>query len=281
LKQTEADAATIAPSVCSGCSWSTGHEDAQPDKHLAGRAAALDLVASAGRSNWSSRATRRIARPIYARLMEAAMLQTLLWRTGRLAPPKLSLGAWSGRPRTLLLPPISLLIGLLALLCVGLFTVGEYADHRAELRLAETGRFLDQFRSGPVAEAWQRLRTAWRAEQDRQDALLARIPSLTGRDLARALHDHQMFVLETIQEYQLHDEIEVVHRFLIRLAGCVRMGSCDADVAAAQLGPALWTFRDQHRHYFSFEYSGVDLDDYLESIAPRPTGPENRGSPRW
>jgi hypothetical protein len=224
---------------------------------------------------------RHIARPIYARLMEAAMLQTLLWRTGRWPPPKVAPGAWPGRPRTPLLPSISLLIGLLALLCVGLFTVGEYADHRAELRLAETGRFLDQFRSGPVAEAWQRLRTAWRAEQDRQDALLARIPSLTGRDLARALHDHQMFVLETIQEYQLHDEIEVVHRFLIRLAGCVRMGSCDADVAAAQLGPALWTFRDQHRHYFAFEYSGVDLDGYLESIAPRPTGPENPGPPRW
>jgi hypothetical protein len=47
-------------------------------------------------------------------------------------------------------------------------------------------------------------------------------------------------VLETIQEYQLQDEIQVVHQFLIRLAGCVRMGSCDADVAAAQQGPALW-----------------------------------------
>ena len=66
----------------------------------------------------------------------------------------------------------------------------------------------------------------------------------------------------------------MVHQFLIRLAVCVRMGSCDADVAAAQLGPALWTFRDQHRYYFAFEYSGVDLDQDIETIAPRPAGPK-------
>ena len=207
------------------------------------------------------------------------MLQTLIWRL--MAPPKLAPDAWSRRRRAALLPQISALVGVLALLCGGLWMVGQYADHRAELRLAETSRFLDQFRSGPVADAWGRLRTAWRAEQDRQDALLARVPSLAGRDLARTLRDHQKFVLETIEEYRLQDEIEVVHQFLIRLAICVRMGSCDADVAAAQLGPALWTFRDQHRHYFEFEHSGVDLDDYLDTIAPRPIAPANSGSPRW
>ncbi len=209
------------------------------------------------------------------------MLQTLIWRTGRLAPQRVAPGGGWWRGRALLHPQIAIVVGVLALLCGGLWTVREYADHRAELRLAETNRLLDQFRSGPVAEAWGRLRTAWRAEQDRQDALLARIPSLAGRDLARTLHDHQMFVLETIEEYRLQDDIEVVHQFLIRLAICVRMGSCDADVAAAQLGPALWTFRDQHRHYFDFEHSGVDLDDYLETIAPRPIAPGKPGSPRW
>jgi hypothetical protein len=211
--------------------------------------------------------------------MGTTMLQTLIWR--RMAPPKLAPSAWWRRRRALMAPRISVLVGVLALLCGALWTVGEYADYRAELRLAETNRFLDQFRSGPVADAWGRLRTAWRAEQERQDALLARIPSLAGRDLARTLHDHQMFVLETIEEYRLQDEIEVVHQFLIRLAICVRMGSCDADVAAAQLGPALWTFRDQHRRYFDFEYSGVDLDDYLETIGPRPIAPGKPGSPRW
>jgi hypothetical protein len=243
---------------------------------LADRAAELD--AAGGRSNPSPGAMARSARPIYAHLMGTTMLQTLIWR--RMAPPKVAPGAWSRR-RVLLPPGISVLVGVLALLCGGLWTVGEYADYRAELRLAETNRFLDQFRSGPVAEAWGRLRTAWRAEQDRQDALLARMPSLAGDDLARTLHDHQMFVLETIEEYGLQDDIEVVYQFLIRLVICVRMDSCDADVAAAQLGPALWTFRDQHRHYFDFEYSGVDLDDYLEMIAPRPIARGNPRSPRW
>ena len=206
------------------------------------------------------------------------MLQTLIWRTFRAAPAAAPGGARRGRG-ILLLPLLSTLVGVLALLCAGLWTVGEYAGHRAELRLAETSRFLDQFRSGPVAAAWARLRAAWRAEQGRQDALLARTSSLGGRARAHTVHEHQMFVLETIEEYGLQDEIEVVHQFLSRLAICVRMGSCDADVAAAQLGPALWTFRDQHRYYFEFEYSGVDLDPDVETIAPRPTG--DSSPPRW
>ena len=206
------------------------------------------------------------------------MLQTLIWRTFRAAPTAAPGDSRRGRG-TLLLPLLSALVGVLALLCAALWTAGEYAEHRAELRLAETNRFLDQFRSGPVAEAWARLRTAWRTEQGRQDALLARISSLAGRARARAVHEHQLFVLETIEEYGLPDEIEVVRQFLRRLAICVRMGSCDADVAAAQLGPALETFRDQHRYYFEFEYSGIVLDPDVATIAPRPT--DDSGPPRW
>jgi hypothetical protein len=213
--------------------------------------------------------------------METAMLQTLIWRTGRLAPPQIAPAAWWRRRSPLLRPRIGVLVGMLAVLCGGMWAAAEYAEHRAELRLAETNRLLGQFRSGPVADAWGRLRTAWRAEQSRQDALLARIPSLAGPDLARTLRHHQMLVLETIEEYRLQDDIEVVHQFLVRLAVCVRMGSCDAEVTAAQLGPALWTFRDQHRYYFAFEYSGVDLDQIIETIAPRPAGSTNRARSRW
>jgi hypothetical protein len=205
------------------------------------------------------------------------MLQTLIWRTFRAAPTAAP-GDSRGRG-TALLPPLSALIGVLALLCAGLWTAGEYAEHRTELRLAETARYLDEFRSGPVAQAWARLRAAWRTEQGRQDALLARISSLAGRARARAVHEHQMFVLETIEEHGLQDEIEAVRQFLRRLAICVRIGSCDAAVAAAQLGPALWTFGDQHRYYFEFEYSGVLLEPDLETIAPRPIGAS--GLLRW
>ena len=209
------------------------------------------------------------------------MLQTLIWRSARVAPRKVAPEACWRRWRARLLSQISVLAGVLALFCGGLWTVREYAEQRAELRLAETSRFLEQSRSGPVAEAWRRLSAAWRSEQTRQHALLARIPSRTGRELARALNDHQLFVLETIEEYRLQDEIEIVHQFVARLATCVRMGSCDADVAAAQLGPALRSFGDQHRPYFQFEYSGIDLDDYIETIAPRPPGADQADPPRW
>jgi hypothetical protein len=150
------------------------------------------------------------------------MLQTLIWRTFRAAPAAAPGESRRGRG-TLLLPLLSALVGVLALLCAGMWTAGQYAEHRAELRLAETNRFLDQFRSGPVADAWVRLRTAWRSERGRQDALLARISSLAGWARARTVHEHQMFVLETIEEYGLQDEIEVVHQFVSRLATCVRM----------------------------------------------------------
>jgi hypothetical protein len=213
--------------------------------------------------------------------METAMLQTLIWCTGRIAPPQVAPAAWWRRRSPLLRPRIRVLVGMLAFLGGGMLAAAEYAEHRAELRLAETNRLLEESRSGPVADAWERLRTAWMAEQNRQDALLARVRSLAGPDLARVLRHHQMFVLETIEEYRLQDDIRVVHQFLIRLAACVRMGSCDADVATAQLGPALWTFRDQHRYYFAFEYSGVDLDQVIETIAPRPTVPNTHARSRW
>lgn len=215
------------------------------------------------------------------RLMGTAMLHTLILHTARLAPPKLGLTAWWRRYRTLLLPQITLVLGVLALLCGALWAVGEYADHRAELRLAETHRYLEEFRSGPVAAAWGRLRAAWRAEQDRQEALLARINSLDRSERARAMQDHRMFVLETIEEYGLQDEIEEVSQFLVRLATCVRVNSCDPDVAAAQLGPALWAFHDQHQYYFEFEYSGHDLDQTIATIAPRPAGRALHAAPRW
>jgi hypothetical protein len=210
------------------------------------------------------------------------MLQTFILRTVRMMPLKHAPAAWWRRYRELLLPQITVVLGVLALLCGMLWAVGEYADHRAELRLAETNRYLDQFRSGPVGAAWARLRAAWQAEQDRQDALIARIPRLGGSERMRTLRDYRVFVLEIIEEYGLHDEIEEVNRFLARLATCVRVNNCDPAVTAAQLGPALWAFRDQHRYYFQFEYSGHDVDEHIATIAPPP--PEERlllAAPRW
>ncbi|MGH6900349.1 MAG: hypothetical protein ACREJ5_27990 [Geminicoccaceae bacterium] len=208
------------------------------------------------------------------------MLQTEIWRGMQGGPPKVGPVLWWRRHRTVPLPRITLVVGVLALLCGALFAVGAYSHHRAELRLAETNRFLDQFRTGPVAASLARLRAAWQAEGARQDALLAQLAAQDGDDLARIRRDHQLFVLETIEEYGLPPDIEVVRQFVIRLATCVRAGSCDRNVAAAQLGPALWAFRDQHRHYFQFEYSGFDLDPHLAAIAPHPPAARRAPPPR-
>jgi hypothetical protein len=206
------------------------------------------------------------------------MLQTHIWRQLRIDLPRVAPTTWWRRHRGVVLPQLGLVFGVLLLLCGALWAVGQHADHQAEVRVGETNRFLDEFASGPVATAWQRLRAAWEAERARQDALLARIPSLAGSELHRTLRDHQQFVLETVEEYRLDRDIEVVHHYLRRLATCVRVGVCDRHAVAAQLGPALQNFRDQHRYYFDFEHSGVNLDRDLETIVPPPLGPARPGS---
>ena len=199
------------------------------------------------------------------------MLQTDTWRS---APPRrISPARWWSRHRAVLLPQIALVLGILAPLCGALWAVGMYTNHKAELRLEETARFLDQFRAGPVADAFARVRGVWLIEDARQQALLAGLATTDGGDAARVRRDHQLLVLETIEEYGLQPDIEVVRQFTERLATCVRAGICDRDVAAAQLGPALWAFRDQHLPYFQFEHVGVDLDPYLATIAPRLKAP--------
>ena len=197
----------------------------------------------------------------------------------RIASPKVGPTIRWRRHRAALLPQTILVIGVLALWCGALLAVSLYSHHRVEVQVAETNRLLDEVRSGPTAAAWTRVRAAWQAEGRRQGVLLAQLASLTGSELARIRREHRLLVLQTIEEHHLQQDIEVVRQFVIRLATCVRMGSCDRHVLAAQLGPALWAFRDQHLHYFQFEHSGFDLDPYLETIAPRPAVVPDLGSP--
>jgi hypothetical protein len=196
------------------------------------------------------------------------MLNTDTWRG--VAPRMVGPARWWSRHGAALLPPA---LGMLALLCGALWAIGTYSHHQTELRLAETSRFLEQFRAGPVAEALARVRAAWQAEGGRQGALLARLEAAAGDERTRLRRDHQRFVLETIEDYRLQPDIEIVRRFVARLATCVRAGSCDGNVLTAQLGPALWLFRDRHLPYFQFEYVAPSLDPDLAAIAPR-TAPE-------
>jgi len=207
--------------------------------------------------------------PIEAHVMGSTMQQTEIRRSMQVARPETGTAVWWQRRRAVLLPQIILVLSVLALIGGAFLAVGLYSRHSAELRLAETHRFLDQVRAGPVAAAWARVNAAWRTEAARQEALLAQLTAVSGPGRLRIRRDHRLFVLETIEEYGLQPEIEAVRQFVVRLATCVRVGSCDRDVATAQLGPALWQFRDQHLPYFQFEHAGADLDPYLATIAPR------------
>lgn len=196
------------------------------------------------------------------------MQQTGIRRILQVARPETGAAVSWWRRRAVLLPQIILVLGVLALVGGAFLAVGLYSRHSAELRLAETHRFLDQLRAGPVAAAWARVNAAWRTEAARQEALLAQLAAVRGPERLRVWRDHTLFVLETIEEYRLQRDIEVVRRFAIRIATCVRAGSCDRDTVAAQVGSRLWRFHLQHREYFRFEYSGIDLEPYLETIAP-------------
>jgi hypothetical protein len=197
------------------------------------------------------------------------MLHTETWRGTEVAP-KVTPVPWWRRRRSVLLPQITLALGVLAIVSGALWAVGEYDRQQAEVRVAETSRFLDQFRSGQVAAALERVRAAWRAEGARQNALLAELRAPGGSDPSEVRRDHRLLVLETVEDYGLQPDIEVVRQFIVRLATCVRAGSCDRNASTAQLGPALWAFRDQHRPYFQSEPAWADLDAHLATIAPRP-----------
>lgn len=189
-----------------------------------------------------------------------------------LVDPRATLGRWRARALAQLGP----IVGVLILACAGLWAVAEYAAFKAELRVAETNRYLAQFHEPPVADAWARLSTAWQAEAPRQDALLRRLAGLSGAGLSSGLSDYRWFVMATIADHRLEQDIDTVLQFYGRLALCIRIGSCDQAAAAAQLGDTPWRFRNQHYFHLESEYVGENIEANLELISPRPRAAENR-----
>jgi hypothetical protein len=183
--------------------------------------------------------------------------------------------AWPRR-RGAVLVQLGPVFGVLLLLCAALWGIGQYASYKADLRRAETGRYLAQFREPPVVDAWQRLSAAWEAVERRQTVLLERMAGLSGAKLEAAARNYRHFVLDTVEEYRLGGDIEAVRGFFERLGVCIRVGNCDPSVAQAQLGPALWRFRNQHYDYFALEGMAVEVDRVVSMIAPQ----EPRRAPR-
>jgi hypothetical protein len=170
-----------------------------------------------------------------------------------------------------------LVAALLLIMCAVLWAAGEYGRHKAALRAAETGRHIAAFQDAPVGDAWQRLAEAWQARQARQSALLRRIAPLSGAALQAELRNYRAFVIDTVVEDGLAPEINTVIGFYQRLASCIRIGSCDAGLAAGRFGSAAWSFRNQHYYWLLDEHEVDEIDGVLDVIAPRapgdPTGP--------
>jgi hypothetical protein len=208
-------------------------------------------------------------------LGKASMEQSHTSRLARWMSPPLPALDLIGWPRlgAVALAQLWPVFGVLLLLCAMLWGIGEYAAYKVDLRRAETGRYLAQFREPPVAAAWQHLNAVWQAEEVRQNALLGRMAGLSGAALADALRNYRHFVLETVEERGLAGDIEIVHGFFSRLGVCIHVGNCDPAVARAQLGPAVWQFRNQHYDYFALEGVAAEIDRVVSLIAPEEPRP--------
>jgi hypothetical protein len=199
--------------------------------------------------------------------------QTYARRLLRFVPmsaPRLDLAGFWQRRRDAVLAQLGPMLGVLLLLCVGLWAVGEYMSFKTELQRAETARYLAEFDEPPVGDAWRRLSTAWQAEQNRQNALLRRITMASGAEFGAALRDYRDFVLDTIEAHGLAPDIETVRGFFVRLGLCLRIGGCDPVIARAELGPAARQFRNQHYYYLQLEDEWADLEGVVTMVAPAP-----------
>jgi hypothetical protein len=186
------------------------------------------------------------------------------WRAHKARPEESLRRRW----QQALLDHFGLVAGLLLLVCALLWAVGEYSRHKASLRMAETSRHIAAFEGPPVADAWQHLSDVWHAQQARQSVLLRRIAALSGARLQAELGNYRAFVIDTVVEHGLAQDIDTVIRFYRHLASCVRIGSCDASLAAGRFGSAAWSFRNQHYYYLQEQYEVDEIDRVINLIAP-------------
>lgn len=173
------------------------------------------------------------------------------------------------RCRELGVAQLGSVFGVLLVLCSTLWALGEYTSYKAQLRTAETGRYVSAFAAGPVADAWHRLGRAWQVEQERQDVLLARLALSPRVTETEALQNYRLFVLETIADHGLDQDVEMVRQFYRRLALCIRTDSCQRSFALARLGEQGWRFRNQHYYYLKQNHAIDTIDGDLGSIFPR------------
>ena len=145
-------------------------------------------------------------------------------------------------------------IGLLLVLCACLWAIAEYAEQKAQIRRAETERYIQAFETGPVADAWAKLRQTGTAPDIRTYGLRA----------------------EPL-EAELEAELEMVLGYFRGFALCVRAGNCDPERARMYLGERPADFLDTHRAQLEANFDGVPLDRDLQVLLP----PEEPATHIW
>lgn len=187
--------------------------------------------------------------PAAAPLHGAARLRPLRATVARAAPS---------------LPSLAAGVAVTVLIAAVVWGVVQHRAVHTMIVEAETARYIEEFRGGPVADAWQRLSAVWARELPRQNALLERIAQANAP--ADGFRHFRHFVLDTVREHRMQREIALVDGYFRRLASCVRIGSCDAAAITARFGDLPRRFRNQHFLYLSEAYPGQNLDRTFEVL---------------
>ena len=134
-------------------------------------------------------------------------------------------------------------------------------SYKAELRRAETNRYLAEFRAPAVADAWQRLSAVWQAERTGRARSWQRVAARSGSGFDAALRNYQQFVARDRRGASAgaagRDRAAVLRAPRRSASGSAtairrsRRRSC---------GPAVRQFRNQHYYYFESEGLADEFD---------------------
>jgi hypothetical protein len=133
-------------------------------------------------------------------------------------------------------------IGLVALILGGLFAMFQYLEKEKADRARYSMDFLKQYNAKEVFDARQHLARVW---GQRQQML---------SDLARAETDaarkHGAYVLETIEQEKLSNDIVVMADFYEKIQICSERSLCDPVTSKA-------LFRKDAMHFYRLHYSYI------------------------
>lgn len=142
-------------------------------------------------------------------------------------------------------------ISMLALIIAGIFAGYQYLQNQKGDRVKETLTFVNRFNATPVLDARKKIATTWEIAMPRLKVILGKKPPID--------EEYSSFILETIRDAKISQDIGLVIEFFEALEVCIRAEICDGDTAVQFLQPeALSFFR---LHFDHVNATRVDLND--------------------